>query len=164
MKIIKIFLFITLLLANGQAYSTYPSTELDFLTLPPYCKARKFGHEGEPEYDRWRKKFGPDFIHMHHYCGGLHSINLSFKELDKAKYKHILEIAIKEMRTVQHEFSANFIMQPKIQYDLGQIYEKLGEDGFALRAYQESIKLNPKNAPPYKAISDLYKKQSKTKT
>lgn len=159
MKLLKTFVFLGLLLISQWAHSDYPKTEADFMLLPPYCKARKEGRG--PNYDLWQKRFGPNFLHMHHYCSGLHSINLARKTFDHKLKSHILETAIKEMETVQHEFSPDFMMQTKIYYDLGNIYEIQERNNDAMLAYQQSIRLNPKLAFSYSALSDLYKKQNK---
>lgn len=46
----------------GWAYNN----QREFQALPQYCKARFYPSKSNV-YQSWMKRFGPDFIHIHHY-------------------------------------------------------------------------------------------------
>lgn len=170
MKILKITIYIGLFLFSQWSYCVslgHPKTDEDFALLPPYCKVQMHaGYEGniDPTVVKiWEKRLGAGYYTSHHYCWGLHYVNLAHTAVDKAERNRALNAAINDMRYPLQYAPPEFILLPKISYDIGQILEELGDDVGAMQAYYQSIKLNPKLPRPYAAISDLYKKQNNTK-
>lgn len=169
MNILKLLILISLFLASQWACGAYPGTDADFAVLPPYCKARL---RKDASYEVWNRRLGPDFLHVHHYCAGLHTRNIGDKFYtshigDKLRSNNGREehytTAIGEMGYVLTHASPTFKLLPKIYYDQGQMYETLGKTVEAMQVYQQSIKLNPKLPMPYAALSDLFKKQKNNK-
>ena len=80
MNILKLLIIISLLLTSQWACGAYPGTDADFAVLPPYCKARlsPLGDK-DPSNQLWNRRLGHDFLHIHHYCAGLHTRNLGDK-------------------------------------------------------------------------------------
>ena len=169
MKILTIATYISLFLFSQWSYGSLnrPKTDEDFALLPPYCKARKLMEETryvDPSLQKlWMTRLGSDFQHVHHYCWGLFDLYNAHKIFDKARRDELLFSAIEEMHYVQQHAAPQFVLQPKISYDIGQIREELGDNSGAMQAYYQSIKLNPKLPMPYAALSDLFKKQKNTK-
>lgn len=156
-KAIFIILFITL-----PVKAEFPKSESDFVLLPPYCKAR-FGDKKSENYKAWGKRLGHDFLHLHHYCAGLHTLNLANKETDIKERNYKLTTAIGEMGYVLKNASQEFALLPKIYFDQGNIYELLNQPDKAMQDYQKSLSLNTKNSMPYAAMSDLYLKLNNKK-
>ena len=151
-----------------MAVSGRPKTDEDFALLPPYCKARTVNGDTrivDPSLVKlWMARLGGGFQHVHHYCWGLFDLNNAHKIFDnKDRRNELLTSAIEEMQYVQKDAPPQFVLQPKISYDIGQIREELGDNSGAMQAYYQSIKLNPKLPMPYAALSDLFKKQKNTK-
>lgn len=154
-KVIFIILFITTLPTKAD----YPKTESDYALLPPYCKARD-SDDHSAEHQAWKKRMGEDFIHIHHYCHGLHSRNLANSTTDRKQKNALLQAAVSEIEYLHEHASPKFSLLPKIAYDQGQIYEQMDLPIEALKKYQQSISLNPKNSQPYLALSYIYMKQN----
>jgi tetratricopeptide (TPR) repeat protein len=167
MNILKLAMLVGLLL-NAQSvfsdskFSDSPKTEIDFAMLPPYCKARA-SEEPSKSYQHWLSRLGTDFVHINHYCNGLHIIAQSTRLFNKAEQNLLLNRAIQEMSYVEQHASSGFSLLPKISYDIGQLYEKMDKTVEAMQAYRYSIKLNPNLPIPYAALSDLFKKQKDDK-
>lgn len=137
-------------------------SEIDFSLMPEYCKAR-FSVGDKDNYEVWKKRLGNNFNHIHHYCYGLHLFNSAGRKIESEERKQTLQASLKQMRYTKEHSSPNFALQPKISFDMGRVYEGLEDPGNAMKAYQNSIKLNPKVTPPYSAISKLYLKQNNKK-
>lgn len=79
----------------GPGYVFYNQNDWD--ALPIYCKA-KFLPESSPLTQKWKKKIGPDFQHMHHYCRGLTFLRKGKMEfINKRKKNEFLRTAIDEI-------------------------------------------------------------------
>lgn len=159
LKNIEFLILSSFLINPVNVNAEYPKTDLDFALLPPYCKARSSG-DTSSLYKQWERKLGPDFLHIHHYCAGLHTLNLAFKENDKTQKNYLINVAISEMDYIPDHASEKFIILPKLYYDQGKAYEMMTKDDKAIESYEKSIKSNPKIAMPYAALSDLYKRKN----
>ncbi|MGD7037011.1 tetratricopeptide repeat protein [Methylotuvimicrobium buryatense] len=161
MRYLKKIIFIMFMILSLPVNANWKS-EIDFSLIPEYCKARyKVGDERSTEI--WKKRLGKDFIHIHHYCYGLHLFNAAGRKIESKERKQTLQASLNQMIYTKEHSSPNFALQPKISFDIGRVYEGLEEPGKAMKAYQNSIRLNPKVAPPYAAISKLYLKQNNKK-
>jgi len=167
MKILTVAAYFSLFLISLWSYSSEgaPKTDEDYAVLPPYCKFAQLAPlHSDPSAKMWSERLGVGFSHVHHYCWGLFELYNARKILDnKVNKDFILHDAIGNMQYVQREAPPTFILQPRISYDIGQIREELGDNAGAMQAYYQCIKLNPKIARPYAALSDLFRKQNNTK-
>lgn len=92
-------IFILLLASAGtRAYAAgtplpIGPTSAEFLRLPPYCKARLGGSPEEKK--AWDQQMGHQiFLHVHHYCFGLNSMNRARFESDKKLRSYYIERSI----------------------------------------------------------------------
>jgi tetratricopeptide (TPR) repeat protein len=160
---LNIFVAISFLLPlNSQA--DYPKTDLDYLGLPIYCKEmHQKGNQGTARALQWEKRLAGNGG-IHHYCAGLFTYNLAFKTSDKEERGYKLKAALNEMSyPFEHGIDPNFVLLPKMYYDVGKVQEALEDYQSALESYQKSIEMNPKVWMTYVAISDLQLKLNKTK-
>lgn len=116
----------------------------------------------ESERKIWAHRIGGGFLHVHHYCAALFTLNLSYKVTDRNRLPKIYNVVLGEIGYVEENTSEKFVLRPKMLYDKVQVLEKLNNIG-GIQAYQQSIKLNPKVPLSYIALSDLFKKQNNTK-
>ncbi len=134
-----------------------PRTDADFARLPPYCKARLKGSKSDYKY--WSKRISPEFIHMHHYCRGLHLLNKSLAVIDKKTKNGILLQAIQEFKYMQNMSSKDFYLRPEIANKAGNAYLRLGKVPEAFKEFSRGIKLNPKYVLNYVGLSKVCRKQ-----
>lgn len=113
----------------------------EFLALPEYCRA-KFSGPPSPLYEKWHRRIGPDFIHIHHYCRGLTLLRRGKMEFNKGKRKNILNMAIGEMNyTIGHSSNQlNKKFRAMMHEHRAQAYELMGNNLEALKERQR-IKL-----------------------
>ncbi len=140
-----------------HADTHFPQTDADFAKLPPYCKARLKGSKSDYKY--WSKRIRPEFIHMHHYCRGLHLLNKSLAVVDKGERNDILFHAIKEFKYMQNMSTKDFYLRPEIANKAGNAYLRLGKAPEALKEFSKGIKLNPKYVLNYVGLSKVCRKQ-----
>lgn len=68
-------------------------TPYDWATLPKYCDARIRGDEAAKRM--WSDQLGAEiFVHVHHYCFGLHYLNKAKFTFDKRKKNEAINQAI----------------------------------------------------------------------
>ncbi len=164
MNIIKSTILINIILFSQVSHgiitneSVYPNSEADFAQLPVFCRARLTNDKNLKNI--WGKKLGPNFIHVHHFCFGLHKMQKAQFIINKKERDHALQNAISEMVYVQEHASKSFILQTQVSYYIGQMYELMGNSSKAIGYYIQSIKLNPKPALAYAALSEIYRKQN----
>ncbi len=63
---------------------------------------------------------------------------------------------------LHHGISPNFVLLPKMYYDIGKVHEALEDYKSAIEMYQKSIERSPKTWMSYAALSDIYLKLNKT--
>ena len=146
----------------GKFPSTYPETASDFMTLPPYCKARA-GQDSANAVALWQRRLGANWIHVHHFCAGLHSLehmeNISFgsanaKEQKLFYFKSILgETSYMETHGQENISLFPFIYCTKVK---GLIEFKHYEE--AKKYLNKAINLNPKYSLSYFLLADVYQK------
>jgi len=135
---------------------TFPRTELDFLQLPPFCKARMSGQKNAFG-DYWAIKIGPPFEHIHHLCSGLHGLNLAKKmSPKKIQYRRILRSALGGIDYVIVRTDSNFFLYPYMLLNKAEILilSKKLEDATSLLRKALSIKQNYSLA--YAKLSKIY--------
>ena len=158
-KNIPLIIAFTFCLHNQSAHS-FPTTDIEFLSLPPYCHARMRGSPSEKK--KWGKKFPKSYIHLHHYCAGLNYKNKALVSFSKKKERYsIFKRAIHEFDYMIKNAPATFILLPELYYYKGEIYEQLGKTKLAIQSYNKSIKTNKKYTRTYGGLSDLYLKLGK---
>lgn len=140
------------------ATAYYPQTDFDYALLPPFCKARASGDT--PEYRLWNNRLGPDFQHIHHYCAGLHTMNVAAKIRDVVERVYQYKVAAGEMAYIEAHAKPDFKIFPKLYFDQGQAWERGEKIDEAVTSYKKSIALYQKSALPYAALSDLYEKKN----
>lgn len=82
--ILTFALLVTLVGSEPTYAFMWTPSQLQYDLMPDHCKARMSDHHrnrnrswairlpiNEQEISYWKKKVGPDWPHMHHYCGGL---------------------------------------------------------------------------------------------
>lgn len=159
----KIILSLTLICSAPMAYALYPKEDVDFLTLPDYCAVRlQEKYQGTDTYKIMEKRLAGNGG-LHHYCAGLFTYQVALRMHDESAKRHELQQAILEMNyPFHHGMSNNFVLRPKMHYDIGKVYEELGDFKNALENYYKSIELNPNIWLPYAAICDLQIKLNNT--
>lgn len=141
------------------ATADYPETDFDYALLPPFCKARSVDYR-TPLFQLWRNRLGPDFEHIHHYCAGLHTMNVAAKSRDIVERLYKYKVAAGEMAYIEAHAKPDFKILPKLYFDQGQAWEFGEKIDEAVKSYKKSIALYQKSALPYLALSDLYEKKN----
>ena len=137
----------------AQADSWRQNTQL----LPQYCKDRAKGSHSA-EWEKWRSTFGEAFIHMHHYCDGVYAEKMAKITIDQGERNRWLKFVIGEMKYVESHCHANCVLFPELHTRMGWAYGERGDVSDAISQFQLVIKTQPKYAPAYAQLSDLYVK------
>ncbi len=87
-------------------------TDAEIAMLPEYCQAR-WGGKDQIAYKNWSQRLGEDnFIHIHHYCAGLHFMRQAATEFGPKKKKSILQQAIRNFDYVLSRWPREFELTP----------------------------------------------------
>lgn len=141
--------------------NTYPETTEDFAKLPPYCTDR---HKGKDYASPYKEKFGGAcWLHLHHYCLGLHQVNYAMAETnEKARENHIM-VALKEgFDYMWTSAGAQCVLMPEIMVNRGKAVVLIKQYGSALESFRKAIDLNPRYIPAYLELASLYTKSGQT--
>ena len=151
----KILLLLYFVFYSMNAFPGRPKTESDFSLLPPYCKAR-LTTPGSSQYTIWRKKVGKPFLHIHHYCNGLHTVRIANQTTDQPNHKkHLLVDAVREFEYVIKRLGREPLIS-EIYTQQGKALLRLDRVSEALNAFQNAIQIKKDYAPAYMAMADLY--------
>jgi tetratricopeptide (TPR) repeat protein len=141
------------------------NSEASLAQLPAYCRARASNMKGPrtpvgpAEVARWKAALGNGWIHTHHYCNGLHHMNLANREYDRAKQNLLLQGAVKQFDYMQRQAQQSFVLQPEISLMKAKALLRLGDPATAIQELKKALQLKKNYAPAYAAWSDYYKKQ-----
>jgi hypothetical protein len=90
-------------------------TDAEIAMMPEYCQAR-WGGKDKMAYKNWSQRLGEsNFIHIHHYCAGLHFMNQAAMESGPKKQKHILQKAIRNFDYVLARWPKDFSLTSSAQ-------------------------------------------------
>ncbi|NOQ17372.1 MAG: tetratricopeptide repeat protein [Methyloprofundus sp.] len=144
----------------AQAYTNNYATPLEMKMLPKLCQVRfQYGHEA-PEFAKWKKILGPEYIHVHHYCGGL--IDMFQANANSRHRKGNLESAKADFNYVlRNTQNPKFILLPDLYYRLALVSKGQGNIGEAIGYAEKSINAKRNYLNPYILLADIYIKAGK---
>ncbi|MDW8323002.1 MAG: hypothetical protein RMK60_02765 [Burkholderiales bacterium] len=124
--------------------------------MPPYCAARMNRDANYPEYKRWEDRYGPAFLHIHHLCYGIGSINRYYKALDAQQKRGHLDRALSEFAYVIHHVPQDFGLLPELYWYRSTAFRLRGDNTNALEDALKAIELDRTYVRAYLAAADLY--------
>ncbi|MEW6118592.1 MAG: tetratricopeptide repeat protein [Pseudomonadota bacterium] len=128
--------------------------------LPPYCDA-KMGRQNPADVEYWRARMGHEnWIHMHHYCGGLIELNRYYRAA-KGKQRPNLGNAVNEFTGMINGWAPGFYLRPEAHLNRGRAYKFMRHDGKALADFTKALELDPGLTPASVELADLYKAAGK---
>ena len=159
----KILFFIILLLCFNTkiALAGYPETTSDYMLLPPFCKARA-SNSSTPNYKKWEKKLGHDFLHTHHYCASLHSLRIArsmfpSNRVEQQDKKGLLAFVFDNIKYMEGHAKSTYVLFPHIYTTQAEAYLEAKQPLQAIKYFNKSIQANKKFTKPYALLSDYYK-------
>jgi tetratricopeptide (TPR) repeat protein len=123
--------------------------------LPQYCKDRA---KGRTEFEKWRSTLGEAFIHIHHYCDGVYAEQKARVTTNQQERKRWLGTVIGEMGYVGNHCHTGCVLYPELHCRWGWALGEMGKVAEAVGQFQLAIRAQPKYAPAYAQLSDLYVK------
>lgn len=137
-----------------------PESAADMKALPAYCAAR-LEKAGPEAFARWSEIIGPNFIHIHHYCFGLHKRRLAMQESDPAERRRLLRSAIGEIAYVESHAVGDIPFYAEIYTVRGKMHLMLGEKIEAATYFKRAIVRDPRHGPAYGALARMFKDQGR---
>lgn len=155
--LVKIFVFGIFFAYFSNAYpGAYPSAE-EIKYLPRYCQAR-LGQGSKSEAAMWKKRFGRGvWTGFHHYCQQINYQNRYYKTLNPEVRDGLLQNVVDGMKGQLEAYGPSFILRHDAYYRMGWAQAKLGRTAPAFTSFRTAIKIKPKFAKAYAALSDLYR-------
>lgn len=153
-------IFIVFILFCHDAFAVYPESDLDFMMLPPFCKA-KLKPNSKSDVDLWEKKLGYDFGHTHHFCAALHSLRIaktifpSNPDLKERK-RYLLSDATGDLKYMEEHAKPNYVLFPYIYTTKAEVLIEQGNKKDAIPYLKKAISINKKYKMPYIILSDIY--------
>lgn len=124
--------------------------------LPSYCQD-KFGSVAAAR-ERWKKLFGEEWMHMHHYCDGINHMNRATKVLDdRNKINYLAGVAIDNFEYMLKRAGEQWLLLPELHFRMGKAKLKMrGSFGEIAAHYEKAVLLKPDYVQAWAALSDLY--------
>lgn len=143
--------------ASGYAWDVTPG---EFAMLPPYCDAKMNGKAPEA-VNYWRAQLGHDnWIHMHHYCGGLNDMNRYYRQDAKGRRESLRRV-VWEMTYMLDHSKPDFYMRADMHYYRGKARQLSGQNGEALTDLAKALELRPDMPLASMELAELYQKLGK---
>lgn len=169
-KILLKYFFTSSLLYSSLSFAEFPQTDHDYSLLPPYCKARASGNS--PLAKLWEKRLnahGEGFLHIHHYCSALHTINLAQRmipadEGQKKVRRRFYETATGGIGYMEENADPQFILWPQIYTTKAVALFALDRPGEAVNYLEKAIEKNKKFSKAYGMLADYWSKSGNKKS
>ncbi len=147
---------------NAFGIGDFKPTKAELMLLPAYCapRAQPYGNQNDhPEVSRWAGMFGPDWIHMHHYCTALLLQKKASLSLSDRKIRDgMLQKALSEIAYVERAVSPTFVFRAEMATVKGDALEQLNQSPLALLAYRQAIESDPTYPRAYIRLGALQAK------
>lgn len=165
MKFTTYLLYLTLLTFSSNSLadsSGYPKTDVDFMYLPPYCKARM--RKSSPEDQKqWAKRLGADYLHTHHYCAALHQLRIARSMFprnkgEKSRKNSTLNGVFNNINYMEQHAKSTYILFPYIYTTKAEAYLEAKKENKAISYFYKAINSNKKFTKPYALLADYYLK------
>lgn len=150
----RALLFILLVLQAVPVFAEWTDQEL--AVLPPYCAARIRHIPGQ--YEHWSEVLGPDFLHTHHYCDALGSINRYYAARSPQTKTFELQNALGGLNYMMNHASESYSLMPEIYLNRGLVLTLMKKDGQAIKDLLKALELDPKLIRGYTLVVDFYAK------
>lgn len=156
-RLVTTSLFLGLMFFGTVAHARWPKSKQDFAQLPRYCSAKLLESAvPEAEVERWAKRIGPDYRHIHHYCAALHNLRLANSASDENERKEFLQAVVNEINYVEHHSTPTFFMRAETGVQKGRALLRLNDVPGAIASFNNALKVNQRFAAAYAGIADAY--------
>jgi tetratricopeptide (TPR) repeat protein len=168
-KITLNILLMFLLLNADESLAAYPGTREDFSLLPPFCLAQmkpEWSPPGAPKL--WQRRI-KGFGHLHHFCGGLHSLRLAQNILvtnneEKQAKIGLLGAVLTNFKYYENNTDPNDKLLPHLYASTAEALFALGRPGEAAGYLAKAIEKNKKFTKAYSMLADYYIKTGNKKS
>lgn len=174
MKPVKnIFAIITVCwTATAWPYDFRP-TPFDFALAPDYCKAKlsdpgikhlagKHVRYSQQQRESWKKRIGPDWAHMHHYCWGVAYISRARTGKGNRTAATSFELAIPQIEYTRNQSKPGYPLWIPMTIDLAEAYEGSGNRAKAIDLLLELRKTSGKAPEVHVALARTLSRAHKT--
>jgi len=148
------------LMILGSPSHAWDVTPAEFAMLPPYCDAKMNGKSPEA-IKYWRAQLGHDnWIHMHHYCGGINDMTRYYRQDAKGRSSSLRRV-IWEMNYMLTNTKPDFYLRADMHYYRGKALHLAGRNGEALSDFVKALELSPGMPLASIELATLHKKLGK---
>lgn len=134
-------------------------SELEFASLPPYCRARLKAPRGSAEWESWARRI-PEFPSIHHYCVGLNFMNRASVRFNSSVRGTFLSRAVDEMGYTLKAPRPEWVLTATIFFKRAAAYEMWKRPGEAIRDLMSAIQYDPRLEQAYDRLAALLDRNS----
>jgi tetratricopeptide (TPR) repeat protein len=173
-----------LLLPRVVSAFNWVPTELEFYTLPDYCKAKMSSLlRGNPrahtysrmlmsktQIERWQKRVGSDFKHLHHYCRGVALLSLAEDPVRRERVRmgrnrvkpsreHLYKEAVSEIAYTRNQSGPSRPLWKPMSLDYGRALAGARQSNQANKVFEQVIERFPRSADAWVAHARAVKRR-----
>lgn len=123
-------------------------------TIPQWCRYTHFGDLRMRDKEKFFKKFGPEWEHIHHYCQGLYEINYAIQHPKNADF--YLREGIGGFNYVLERMRRNHFFRYNVLFHKAKALMLLKDYTEAAKQYMEIITVKNDYIPAYIGLSNAY--------
>ena len=157
----KIFILLILLVsavgAHAQSKATAPITDVEFQSLPAYCKGRLKGGTAAEKAPYEAQLGVNNFLHIHHYCIAMNIVNRLRSVVNRQERGTMMSEAIANYEYTINASEKTFWLLPQMRVEAGRMYLQIGKKGEAVQHFTRAISANPAYMPAYMPLIEVYK-------
>ena len=141
--------------SSGESYSErYSKGFRQDPTIPQWCRYTHFGDLRMRDKEKFFKKFGPEWEHMHHYCQGLYETSYAIQHPENAEF--YLREGIGGFNYVLERMKRNHFFRYDVLFHKAKALMLLKDYTEAAKQYMEIIKVKKDYIPAYIGLSNAY--------
>lgn len=126
-------------------------TEEEYALLPEYCHHKLWvsrTHPNPPKSEKWETFFGPEFVHIHHYCWALVWLSRANRRGEPHR-KSLLGSVYGDVGYVLKNTGPNFPIRAELYTRQLEVSSLLSDEKAAEQAFRDAVQANPKFVRAY---------------
>lgn len=91
--------------------------------LPAYCKARIQQRDGQPQWEYWKRRLGPGFMDIHHYCYGLAEMFVARTTINEDERQGLYRMALGDFGyVIARQKPSTLAILSEVYMERGKVY------------------------------------------
>ncbi len=154
MNILRLSLLVAGILIIMMPSTAFSWTAQEIRAMPPYCAGRYARNTNSEEYKRWEAQYGPDFLHTHHLCDAIGTLNNLYKANSSQQRRTMLKDIMGNLNYMIQHAKPEFALMPEVYWYRSTAHGLMGDRASAINDLKKVVSLDTKQIRAYLQLAE----------